>query len=125
MFLELLNDLFVNSSIFYFYFGFILTAIGVSQFVRLNHYALHSRYEFSLHERKAIKIDIEYIEKPMIRNESIIVWFVKTSKRIDKPDDKEDDSASYFNKKLKIRGGQLWKETAYSLSLKNIVYSSY
>lgn len=122
MFLELLNDLFINSPMFHVYFGILLSTIGLSQLVRLSHYALNSRYEVALHKRKTLKIDIEFIEKPIIPNESIIIWFIKSFKRIDKPDDdKEDSPFPYFTNAFKIRGGFLWRKTSYSLSLKNIV----
>lgn len=120
MLLELINDVFMNSSIFYVYFGVIFLTIGIRQL-----YILHQGWQadtsFSLKQHQYIKVDVNSFEQRVLMNELFIVWFVKTFKRIDKPDDdKEDDSFSYFKWDLKIRGGQLWKQTAYSQPYENI-----
>src|SRR5690625_7718293 len=54
------------------------------------------------------------------------MWFAKVFKRIDKlDDDKEDNKASYFKQSFKIRGGQLWRQTAYSPPFGDIAISFY
>lgn len=121
MLLELINDVFMSSSIFYVYFGAIFLTIGVRQLYILHHQGWKSDTPFLLKQHQYIKIDVDSFEQRMLMNELFIIWFVKTFKRIDKPDDdKEDDSFSYFKRYLKIRGGQLWKQTAYSPPYGNI-----
>lgn len=121
MFLELMNDLLINSPMFYVYFGIVLSTIGAIQLIRMSQYVFNSGYEVTLHRHKTININIELIDKPIIPDEPKIIWFIKSFKRINKPDDdKEDSQFSYFTNAFKIRGGFLWRETSYSRSLKNI-----
>src|SRR5699024_1406126 len=122
MFLELINNAFLDSSFFYLYMGIILITFGVIYFNNLyNKHFVESDYLFG-DKHQNTKINISHLEKPLITNEPFVVWLIITFKRIDEKDDKEDNSPSYFNSKFKIRGGQSWKETAYSLTLKNIVF---
>ncbi|WP_152657872.1 hypothetical protein [Oceanobacillus sp. CFH 90083] len=120
MFLELFHNAFIDSSIFYMYFGVILMTMGIMYFVKLHHnHPVVYNYVFD-DNRQDIKINISHLEKTLIINEPFIIWFIITCKRIDEKDDKNDNVFSYFNKEFKIRGGQLWKEMAYSQPLKNI-----
>jgi len=122
MFLELINNAFLDSSFFYLYMGIILITFGVIYFNNLyNKHFVESDYLFG-DKHQNTKINISHLEKPLITNELFVVWLIITFKRIDEKDDKEDNSPSYFNSKFKIRGGQSWKETAYSQTLKNIVF---
>lgn len=120
MFLELINNAFLDSSFYYLHLGIILITFGVIYFNNLyNKHFVESNYLFG-DTYPNTKINMSYIEKPFIMNEPLLVWLIITFKRIDEKDDKEDKSSSYFKSTFKIRGGQLWKETAYSLTLKNI-----
>lgn len=120
MFLEVLNDLFMSSSVFYVYFGMLLLTIGVSQLFALHLDTWHTRRNWSIEYEQSMKVDRSVNEKPGTINEVFIIWFVKSFKRIDGLDDDADVSNSYFHLYLKIRGGQLWKKTAYSQPFGNI-----
>lgn len=122
MFLELFNNAFMDSSIFYLYFGVILMTIGIMYFVNLHHNNPIVRDYFFVDKHQSSKIDLSAIGKTLIINEPFITWLIITFKRTDENDGKEDVIASYFKNEFKIRGGQLWKETAYSHSLESIVF---
>jgi len=114
MFLDLLNDLFVNSSVFYIYFGMFIITIGISQLLILHQDIWRIRTHLNVNHYQDRQVDSSLFEKPLVSHELFIMWFVKTCKRIDKLDsDQEDESNSYFNHHLKIRGGQLWIKTTY------------
>lgn len=120
MFLELLNNAFIDSSLFYFYFGIILVSFGFTYFINFhNNDSVMSDY-FLGDKHQNIKVNLSHMKKSLIINESFIVWLIITFKRTDEKDDKEDNSSSYFKNEFKIRGGQLWKETSCSQPLKNI-----
>lgn len=122
MFLELFNSAIIDSSIFYMYFGVMLMTMGVMFFVHFHHNN-PIVYDYVLgNEHRNIKINIRYMDKTFIINEPFIIWLIVTCKRIDEKDDKNDSTASYFKKKFKIRGGQLWEKRAYSQPLKNISF---
>lgn|SRR5690625_2697405 len=115
MFLEMINDVFMSSSIFYFYFGMFIMTIGVSKLFMLHQNIWRTRTNISLNDNQSIEIIVSTSERPPISHELFIIWFVKSFKRIDKPDDDLEDSfTSYLYKTVKIRGGQLWKKTTYS-----------
>lgn len=120
MFLEMINDVFMSSSIFYFYFGMFIMTIGISKLFLLHHNLWRTRTNIRLDDRCSIDIVVSIYERPLISHEQFIIWFVKSFKRIDQPDDDiEGPSNSYLYNVVKIRGGQLWKKTAYSQSLGN------
>lgn len=122
MFLELLNNAFTDSSLFYLYFGIILVSFGAMHIIHFhNNNPLMDDYLF-VDKHQNIKISLTYMEKALITTKPFLDWLILTFKRIDEKDDKEDNSFSYFNRALKIRGGQLWKKTACSQPLKNIVF---
>lgn len=126
MFLDVINDLLINSSIFYIYFGFLFMTFGISQLliIQQRFQGIHENY--SLDEIKHLDIHVNHFEKPLVSHERFILWFVKSFQRIKKPDDDEDESNPYFyHKLLQIRGGQTWKETIYLHDLKNIGDHSY
>jgi len=122
MFMELLNNIFPDSPFVYLYLGMVLITFGVMYFNTLyNRHFIASHYVFS-DRHQNIKINIDHLEKPLITNESFVVWLIMTFMRIDEKDDKEDAISSYFKGMFKIRGGQSWNETAYSPILKNIAF---
>lgn len=119
MFLELFHNAFIDSSIFYMYFGVILMTMGIMYFVNLHHNTLII-YEYSFGSRhQNIKININQMGKTLIINEPFMIWLIITFKRIGQKDDKIDSESSYFKNEFKIRGGQLWKNMACSQPLKN------
>lgn len=122
MFVELINDLFMSSSVFYLYFGLLIVTFGIGQLSMVHQNGWKMRANFSLIDHQYMKIDVSLIEKPLINHELYIRWFIKALKRIDTlDDDKEDASNSYFNRNSKIRGGQLWEKAAYSPAYVDIV----
>lgn len=121
MFLELLNNAVMDSSFFYFYFGITLVSFGMMYLIDFHPIESVTSNYFLSDEHQNIKIKLNQMKKPLIINESFIVWLIITFKRIDEKDDKEDNSSSYFTNEFKIRGGQIWKETYCSQPLKNIV----
>ncbi|WP_405096924.1 hypothetical protein [Oceanobacillus sp. FSL H7-0719] len=122
MFLELLNNAFIDSTLFYLYFGIILVSFGIMYFINIhNNHSVISDYFYG-HKQENTKSNLSHMRKPIIINESFAIWLIITFKRINEKDDKEDNSPSYFKNEFKIRGGQLWKETSYSQPLKNIVF---
>ena len=122
MFLELIDHAFFDSSFLYLYLGIMLITFGVTYFNNIyGKHFLGSDFLFG-HKHQNSKINLSQMERPLIINESFVIWLIITFKRIDEKDDKADNSSSYFKLIAKIRGGQLWKETAYSRPLKNIVF---
>lgn len=125
MFLELLNNAFMDSSFFYLYFGIILVSLGFMYLIHLHNNHLVSCNFFFADKHQYIKINFNSIWKPLVIHESFIVWFITTFRRIEEKDDKEDILSSYFKKDFKIRGGQVWTKTAYSQPLKFSFYCYY
>lgn len=118
MFFELINTAFFDSTFFYLYLGLVVITFGI---ILLNH--LYNKHFIKGHflfndKHQTSKINLNQIEKPVIINESFVVWLIITFKRIDEEDDKADKSASYF--KFKIRGGERWDKITYLLPYENI-----
>lgn len=115
MFLEMINDLVMGSPIFYLYFGMFIMTIGISKLLIVQQSIWRTRTNINLDDNQSIKVNVSAFERPLISHELFIIWFVKSFKRIDKPDDDlEDPSTSYLYNEVKIRGGQLWKKATYS-----------
>lgn len=120
MLLDLLNNTFLDSTFFYLSLGIILITFSVMFFNHLyNKHFFDSDYLFR-NKHQHTKININHLEKSLIINESFVVWFIITFKRIDEKDDKEDNSTSYFKSEFKIRGGERWNKIAYLQPYKNI-----
>lgn len=120
MFLELMNDLLINSSMFYVYFGMIIATIGISQLLLMQYHGLNSRRSV-LTEQVNIPISSSHEQLFHVFNEPFIVWFGKSCKRMfTTDDDLEDNNSSYFIRTHKIRGGQLWTKTSYAPPFVNI-----
>lgn len=120
MFLEFLSNAFLDFTFLYLYLGLILITFGVIFFNHLyNKHFFDSDYLFN-DKHKYTKINISHLEKPLITNESFVVWLIIVFKRIDEKDDKEDNSTSYFKSEFKIRGGERWEKTAYLQPYKNM-----
>lgn len=123
MLLELFNNAFIDSSIFYMYFGVILMTMGIMYFVNLHHNTpIIYEYSFGSKHRN-IKINMNQMGKTLIINEPFLIWLIITFKRVDQKDDKMDNVSSYFKNEFKIRGGELWENMAYSQPLKNTGFS--
>lgn len=104
MFLEVLNDLLMSSSIFYVYFGMLLMTIGISQLLIIQHNLRGPQYEFSLYDVKYVKLRIACSDMPLSSQQLFMNWFVKSFQRIAHfDDDDEDDSVPYFTQYLQIR----------------------
>jgi hypothetical protein len=115
MFLEMINDLFMSSSIFYFYFGMFIMTIGISKLFTLQQGHWRTRTNISFNDNESMRANVSFFERILVSHELFIIWFVKSFKRIDKPDDDlEDLSISYLYTEIKIRGGQLWKKVICS-----------
>lgn len=126
MFLEMINDLFMGSSIFYFYFGMFIMTIGISKMFVIRQSIWRTRTNIRLADHQSIKIAVLTAERQLVSHELFITWFVKTFKRIDQPDDDlEGPSSSYLYNKVKIRGGQLWENTTYSPSFERTAFLFY
>ena len=126
MFFELINEVFMGSSVFYVYFGMLLLTIGAGQLSALHFQAWKVRSSLIVNDHQGIHLDVRSCEAVGRVNEPFIMWFAKVFKRIDKlDDDKEDNKASYFKQSFKIRGGQLWRQTAYSPPFGDIATSFY
>lgn len=114
MLLELFHEAFLSSSLFYLYFGVLLTTIGIGYFVQLGFHTDFFRHCFLVNEQKQIKINTKQAVETMLVNEPFVIWRIVTFKRSDEASDDEDDSFSYLNNAFKIRGGQLCKQALYS-----------
>jgi len=120
MFLEMINDVFMSSSIFYFYFGMFIMTIGVSKLLMLQHNLWKTHANIRLNNSQSIGVAEFRYERPPMSHQRFIIWFIKSCKRLDQPDDDgEDPSISYLYKGVKIRGGQLWEKTTYSQPLRS------
>jgi len=118
MFLEMINDVFMSSSIFYFYFGMFIMTIGVSKLLMIQHNLWKTHSHIRLEDSQSIHVVVFGYERPLMSHQRFIIWFIKSCKRLDQPDDDlEDPSISYLYKVVKIRGGQLWEKTTYSQPL--------
>lgn len=116
MFLELVNDLFLNSSVFYVYFGIFLLTLGINQLGVMQSFNWQNRAQVFIKEQRRIKIAPFHMIEMKTIDEVFMTWFVKSFKRIDTVDDDEaDGSNSYLNAMLKIRGGRIWKTNKYPL----------
>ncbi|MBR7553639.1 hypothetical protein ACFFJI_11645 [Allobacillus sp. GCM10007491] len=122
MFLDLLNTLFIDATTFYLYLGILLIVFGAIYVNHLYNKQLHNSSYLFTDSHQNTKVNMNPFEKPIITNESFVVWLIMTFKRIDEKDDKADDNSSYFKQIFKIRGGQEWNKTAYSLSSESILF---
>ncbi len=122
MFLELMNDVLINSSVFYIYFGMFLAVVGLGQLFIIQKSYWKMQQNISLSDYRRVNVDISLLEMPLVCHETFVNWFIKTFKRTDKlSTDEEDESTSYFARVFKIRGGLIWRKTAYSRPFENIV----
>lgn len=123
MFFELINNAFFDTAFFYLYLGFVMITFGI---ILLNHlYDKHFIESDCLFgdKHKTSKISLNQIARPLIINESFIIWLIETFKRIDEEDDKADNFSSNFKIKFKIRGGEKWSKKAYLQPYENISLS--
>lgn len=120
MFFELINNAFFDSTFFYLYLGLIVITFGIILLNHLyNNHFIKGGFLFN-DKHQTSKINFNQIERPIIINESFVIWLIITFKRIDEKDDKADNFASYFKLKLKIRGGERWDKITYLLPYENI-----
>lgn len=115
VFLEVISEFFMNSAVFYLYFGMILMAIGLTQISFLQYQGHKVQIAVHLKEVALKQIEKQWFTKPLIHHVNFIKWFIKTFRRMNKMStDIEDDGASNFLNRYKIRGGQSCSKTTYS-----------
>lgn len=106
MFLELINDLLIHSTVFYIYFGMLLVTIGISQVFVMRSFTWHSHSPIYVKDPFDIKRYLDHCLEILTADQKVLHWFVKSFKRIDTvDDDEEDESNSYISHILNIRGG--------------------
>ncbi|RLL43703.1 hypothetical protein D8M04_12325 [Oceanobacillus piezotolerans] len=122
MFLELINELFSDFSPVYIYLGFLASIVCLELF------QVHFDEKLTKNELRIRRIhDMQFSLIPAYevppRLRDFRSWFSTIVKRIAAPDD--DTDAPSFSRILlnKFRGGKIWNEHHYSLSLKEQVLS--
>src|SRR5699024_1614343 len=121
MLLEVLNSTLIDSSFFYLYFGIILISLGSLVLMNIQWNKSMTTNSFTLYNHQMMKVNPRQMSKPVMTREPFVDWLTLTHSRINRNDDKEDDSASYFTSDFKIRGGRLCQAAACSPFLKNTV----
>lgn len=120
VFLELIHDVLINSSMFYVYFGMILVTIGIGQLLLLQYRSFHARKCVQTNQTN-IQFRKAYEEQNLVFNEPFMIWFGRSCKQIlTTDDDLEDDQSSYINDKDKIRGGQIWTKISFAPPFEHI-----
>ncbi|WP_010531395.1 hypothetical protein [Lentibacillus jeotgali] len=121
MIIELLYELLAETSPFYFYFSVFLSVIGSIKITQLGlnkfvgHAYVHTKNSHS------VKIQSAPIQESIGEVTDVMVWIVQKAKRIDAPDDDNDDHAcSFFSTMMKKRGGIRWNKHLYSHSRRNL-----
>jgi len=120
LFIELIHNAFLDSTFLYLYLGiFLLSYLVVYASLLYNRNFFQRKY-LSLQQDQYDKINVMQIKVRILVNQPFLLWLILLFKRTDEADDQEDSPASYFKQKVKIRGGQLWKEKTYSQELGNM-----
>src|SRR5699024_7700741 len=121
MVIELLYELLADTSPFYFYFSIFLAVIGT---IKITQFGLHKFVGHAhVHTKKSHSIQIQAapIQESIGEATDIMDWIVQIAKRIDAPDDDNDDYVfSFFSTMMKQRGGIRWNEHLYSHLQENI-----
>src|SRR5690625_7542525 len=107
MFLEMLNDLFMSSSVFYICFGMLLLTVGVSQLFALHLHTWNTRANWPIKYEQSLMVDRLVHEQPLTMHEVFIIWFVKSLKAIERLDDVPNVSNSFYFLHLKISEGKI------------------
>ncbi|MFS0674646.1 hypothetical protein [Ornithinibacillus sp. 179-J 7C1 HS] len=120
MFLDFLFELFGDFSPVYLYISVILSALYVIRWLPEFDFSLNK----SLHVKDTYHLKARFL--PLEKNINEIIekrnWLAITTKRIELPDDDEEEAHFSFYKSMKKRGGALCKNL-YSLILRNLAYS--
>jgi|SRR5699024_655455 len=125
MIFEFIGDMLSNSSPLYMYIGILWSMVGAIQLINMD-MGKFRKYHHRLHIRQAYTFRVEraLIQEPIVINKDIRAWLTHKMKRMESPDDDNDeDSFSFFDEIKEIRGGKHWINHLYSHSLKNIVLS--
>ena len=106
MVIELLYELLADTSPFYFYFSIFLSVIGTIKITQFGSHKFVGHAHVHTKNSHSIQIQSAPIRESNGETTDIIDWIVKKAKRIDAPDDDNDDHAfSFFKTMMKKRGG--------------------
>ncbi|WP_164217168.1 hypothetical protein [Virgibacillus sp. YIM 98842] len=122
MMVELLTELFADSSSMYFYFSIFLSGIGTIKFTQFGLNRFIGNTHVAIRKCHAAKIQTAPILDSIGEATEIMDWIVRKTKRIEAPDDDNTDNHvfSFLQNYGKKRGGQRWDGNLYSLSQINI-----
>ncbi|QKY70718.1 hypothetical protein [Lentibacillus sp. CBA3610] len=121
MIIEMLSELFAETSPLYFYFSVFLSVLGPVKFTQFGLHKFIGHAHVSTKKSHAIQIQSAPIQESIGGTTDIMDWIVTKAKRIDAPDDDTDDHTfSFFKTMMKKRGGHKWNENLYSHLRKNI-----
>ncbi|MFD1361228.1 hypothetical protein [Lentibacillus salinarum] len=121
MIIEILHELFADTSPFYVYFSICLSVIGTINLTQFDLHQFIGHAHVYTRESHAIQIQSAPIQASIGEATDIMDWIVQKAKRIDAPDDDTDDhTLSFFKTTMKKRGGPRWNEHLYSRLPKNI-----
>ncbi|WP_339229023.1 hypothetical protein NSQ77_04265 [Oceanobacillus sp. FSL K6-2867] len=118
MLIELLSELFNEFSPIYFYIGLLLAIIPIRIYNQPN------TYQTDVYIRKSHALQYQLLSVPELTATILEIrnWLTHKTKRIEIPDDNEEDSSS-FDFCYKNQGGLIWKQNLYSPHLRNIALS--
>lgn len=120
--IELLNGLGNDISPFYLSISILLTIVSSYQILSIEARNLTINNNVCTREYHDIKVRLLPMQEQFGEVVEVHDWITKKTERIASPDDDTDNqSFSFLNFLLQIRGGQQWKNNLYSLSLRNIV----
>ncbi|MBP2076826.1 hypothetical protein [Oceanobacillus polygoni] len=119
MFIELLSELLNEFSPIYFYIGLLLSIIPIRIY---NH---PNTYQTDMYIRRSHALQFQLLSVPELTATVLDIrsWITNKTKRIEIPDDNEEDSFSLGFYRYKNRGGQKWNQLLYSSNLRNIALS--
>ncbi|MCM3400359.1 hypothetical protein [Oceanobacillus profundus] len=119
MLVELLSELFNEFSPIYFYIGLLLSIIP------LRIYNQPNTYQTDVYLRRSHALQFQLLSLPDLTATALDIrnWITNRTKRIEVPDDNEEDSSSLVFYRYKNLGGLKWKQLLYSSKLKNIASS--
>ncbi|MFA1820195.1 hypothetical protein ACDX78_08415 [Virgibacillus oceani] len=122
MMVEMLNELFADSSSIYFYFSIFFSGMGMFKLTQFGLHKFIGNTHVSIRKSHAVQIQSAPIQNSIGEATDIMNWIVRKAKRIESPDDDNADAhtISFFLNDDKKRGGQRWGENLYSLTQKNI-----
>jgi len=120
LYFELLNELVMQSTLFYVYFGFIFVTIGMVLFFILQANLTSESLTYHVEEKVEEQTIVNIL--PVRLDEQFITWFIRTYRKANIiPDDLEPLRISLL-KMNDLIGGFKWKrKTRYLQNLGNIL----